>query len=58
MSASVPIVYQSTFEKMDSNRLIRKDVKQLCIDFKAGKDDNIILSDEFCDACKVLSSID
>jgi hypothetical protein len=57
MSASVPIVYQSTFEKMDS-RLIRKDVKQLCIDFKAGKDDNIILSDEFCDACKVLSFID
>jgi hypothetical protein len=43
---------------MDSNRLIRKDVKPLCIDFKAGKDDNIILSDEFCDACKVLSSID
>jgi hypothetical protein len=57
MSASVPIVYQSTFEKMDS-RLIRKNVKQLCIDFKAGKDDNVILSDEFCDACKVLSSID
>jgi hypothetical protein len=43
---------------MDGNRLIGKAVKQLCIDFKAGKDDNIILSDEFCDACKVLSFID
>jgi hypothetical protein len=58
MSVSVPIVYQSTFEKMDGNRLIGKAVKQLCIDFRGGKDDNIILSDEFCDACKVLSFID
>jgi hypothetical protein len=43
---------------MDGNRLIGKDVKELCIDFRGGKDDNIILRDEFCNTCKVLSSID
>jgi hypothetical protein len=58
MTAWVRIVYQSTFKDMDGNRLIGKDVKELCIDFRDGKDDNIILRDEFCNTCKVLSSID